>query len=753
MRRAVWSPALLSFLLVATLLPPALQSVTGGSSGRCPANAQRECTACGFGPAQFACGAATPADEDQADLVVADFEDDTYGEWKATGEAFGPGPARGALPGQMPVSGFEGQGLVNSFFNGDGATGTLRSPEFKIKRRYLNFLIGGGHHPGETCVNLLIDGKPVRTATGNNDKPGGSERLDWLTWNVSEFDGQLATIEIVDRHSGGWGHINVDQVVQSQSRRQAEPARRIVVIEKPYLLLPVKTGAPVRHVKFVIDDRTVREFEIELADGASDFRTFSDLSGFVGKTLSIEVDALPADSKALSAIAQSATVDPEQTLYGETIRPQFHFTSRRGWLNDPNGLVYSRGEYHLFYQHNPFGWNWGNMHWGHAVSRDLVHWNEQPIAIYPKAFGDWAFSGSAVIDHRNSAGFQRGTQPALVAAYTSTGRGECLSYSSDGGRTWIDYEANPVVKHVGRDPKLLWHEPTQRWVMAVYDESEGKQWIAFYSSPDLKSWDFTSRIEGYFECPDLFELKVGTGPASVSKWVLYAADGQYALGQFDGRTFAPETKGKHKLWYGNFYAAQTYSDAPDGRRIQIGWGNGITFPGMPFNQQMTIPCELTLGETPDGIRMFANPVAELEQLRADRGHRLSGRQVSVDKPLKQDGMGELLDLEIAATTASAEVMQIAIRGIAVKYDFVNQELSCRNVTAPLPARGAKDRTVVLRALVDRGSLELFGNEGRVALSIAAIPDPMDQSIAVSTPEGAMTVETLRVSKLQSAWSR
>ena len=192
--------------------------------------------------------------------------------------------------------------------------------------------------------------------------------------------------------------------------------------------------------------------------------------------------------------------------------------------------------------------------------------------------------------------WHRGSPP-LVVAFTSTGRGECIAYSNDRGRTWTEYAGNPVVRHAGRDPRLLWHEPTKRWVMAVYDETGGARSIAFHSSPDLKTWRFESRIDGFFECPELFELPVDGDCPARRLWVLYAADGEYRLGQFDGQRFAPET-GKLRVWYGNFYASQTFSDAPDGRRIQIGWANGIAFPGEPFNQQMTVPCELTLRPTP-----------------------------------------------------------------------------------------------------------------------------------------------------------
>ncbi len=473
------------------------------------------------------------AAEDREDRLIADFEGDDYGGWTVTGSAFGNAPARGTLPGQMPVSGFEGRGLVNSFHGGDASTGTLTSPPFVIERPFLNFLIGGGAHPGETCLNLLVEGKVVRTATGPNDRPGGSERLDWASWDVAEFVGQTATIQIVDQQTGGWGHINVDQIVQSDQNRGTAPAHRELVVEKRYLHLPVEKEAPLRRMRLVVGDQTIREFDIRLAEGPPEFWVFSDLTPFQGKPLRIET-TLPAESSILSAITLDDEVPGADRMYREAHRPQFHFTSRRGWLNDPNGLLWHDGEYHLFYQHNPYGWDWGNMHWGHAVSPDLVHWTEQPIALYPKKYGDWCFSGSGVVDHRNTSGFGKGDEPPLVVAFTSTGRGECIAYSNDRGRTWTEYEANPVVQHRGRDPRLLWHEPTKRWIMAVYDETDDARAIAFYSSTDLKTWTFESRIDGFYECPDLFELPITENPDE-TRWVLYGADGLYQLGQFDGQ--------------------------------------------------------------------------------------------------------------------------------------------------------------------------------------------------------------------------
>ena len=288
--------------------------------------------------------------------------------------------------------------------------------------------------------------------------------------------------------------------------RAAGIAHREMPIEHRYLHLPVRTGAVKKQMKLSVDGRTIREFEIELAEKEPEFWVFVDLDGFRGKTLRIEVEPPGTDSHALDAIKQADDIPDSQHVYHEANRPQFHFTSRRGWLNDPNGLVWQAGVYHLFYQHNPFGWSWGNMHWGHAESTDLVHWQERPTALYPRQFGDWCFSGSAVVDAHNTGGFQTGSQPPIVVAFTSTGRGECIAFSNDRGKTWQEYEGNPVVKHAGRDPKLVWHEPSRRWIMAVYDEAGGRQGIAFHTSPDLKQWTFGSKIDGFFECPDLFEL-------------------------------------------------------------------------------------------------------------------------------------------------------------------------------------------------------------------------------------------------------
>ncbi|MFP4055585.1 MAG: GH32 C-terminal domain-containing protein [Candidatus Brocadiia bacterium] len=692
-----------------------------------------------------------PAARAAEDILIADFEGEDYGQWKAAGEAFGPGPAKGTLPNQMRVSGYKGERLVNTFYKGDGTTGTLTSPPFTIRRGHINFLIGGGGYEGTTCMNLLVDGRIVRTATGPNTRPGGSERLRWYSWDVGELKGRQAVLQIVDRRRGGWGHINVDHIVQSDTRRMTveRPATREMRIEKAYLHLPVKNGAEKRRMKVTVGDRVVDEFDIELADAQPDFWVFLHVEPYKGQTLKIAVGRLPEDSQGLEAVRQAERVPGAETLYREKYRPQFHFTSRRGWNNDPNGLVWYDGEYHLFYQHNPYGRRWGNMHWGHAVSRDLVHWTELPVAIYPHRYGDWVFSGSAVVDERDTGGWQAGEEKVIVAAYTSTGRGEAMAYSNDRGRTFTDYEGNPVVEHRGRDPKVIWYPPGGHWAMAVYDQRGGSKGIAFYTSPDLKAWTFRSRIDGYFECPEIFQLPVD-GDAEKARWVVYAADGAYAVGSFDGKTFSPDHEGKHRFNRGNcFYASQTFNHIPpsDGRRIQIAWGRGSGHPSMPFNQMMNFPVELSLRTTEAGVRMFAEPVQEIELLHKKK-HAWTDLALG-EGPNPLAGIeGDLFHIVAELEPGDADEVALVVRSVPVVYAAKPRRLSCKGCRATLQPR---DGAIRLEVLVDRTSIEIFGNRGRVYMPVRVIPPDDARGLALAAKGGRARATSLTVYELRSAW--
>ncbi|HEY2587554.1 MAG TPA: glycoside hydrolase family 32 protein [Tepidisphaeraceae bacterium] len=532
----------------------------------------------------------------------------------------------------------------------------------------------------------------------------------------------------------------------NNSQGVAKDASRQIQLDKRYLNFPVKTGAARRHLAVIVDGQVVREFDIELADAAPDFWVFLDVSRWNGKTATLRVDRLPERSGALGGIETGDSIKGSEDLYHERLRPQFHFSTRRGWINDPNGLVFYKREYHLFYQLNPYGWGDAQKHWGHAVSPDLVHWTELPIALYPHRYGDDCWSGSAVVDEANTSGFKTGDDAPLVAAFTSTGRGECIVYSNDRGRTWTEFAGNPVVRHRGRDPRLLRYAPGKHWVMALYDEVGRTRNIAFYTSPDLKQWTFASRIEGFFECPDLFELPVDGNPND-RKWVLTAASSEYRVGQFDGRQFTPQTPKLPGQRGDAMYAAQTFSDIPaaDGRRIQIGWGR-CTTPGMPFNQMMTFPCELTLHRTPDGPRMFWQPVREVESLHGKKFVWHAQPLKKEENPLAKVG-GELLDIAAEIEPDSAREIRFQIRGHDVRYDNQSHELICGSKRAPLPLI---DGHISLRFLVDRTSIEVFGNGGAVYMPMAHISEGSNSPLEL-TSDGEATLRSMTVYELRSAW--
>ncbi len=684
----------------------------------------------------------------QDDLLIADFEGPDYGRWTVEGEAFGPGPAAGTLDRQMNVSGYRGKQLVNSFFRGDGTTGTLTSPPFKIERKLINFLIGGGGYENETYICLLVDGKAVRTATGPNTAPGGSEALQWQSWDVSDLAGKTAVIKIVDARTGGWGHINVDHIVQSNRAMTLPPEKlqNTILLEKQFLNLPVKNGAAKRRLELLVDGEAVRAFDIELAPDEPDWWAPMEIAIFRGKQAVLKVDAMEPGSGGLNIVDQTNQIKGHETLYDEALRPQFHFSQQRGWNNDPNGMVFYDGEYHLFFQHNPYGWGWANMHWGHAVSRDMVHWKQLPEALSP-----WTqavahcFSGSGTIDEANTAGFQTGKEKVMIAAFTDTGCGEAIAYSNDRGRTFTYYEGNPVVEHKGRDPKVFWYRPGGHWVMAVYDEDgsgdKTERRIAFYTSPNLKEWELQSKLDGFYECPEIFELPIDRDPAD-TRWVVFAADAMYVIGRFDGKTFTPEHEGKHQVHWGRYYASQTFDRTPDGRRIQIGWGR-IDMEGMPFNQMMTFPCELTLRTTADGVRMFARPIREIELLHESR-RDVKHVVARPEKPVAVPTSGRLFDIRAELTFGDAKRFGLKIGDRAVVYDVAASTLD----DMPLAPVEGKIR---LQILIDRPSIEICGNDGRVMKTDSFRSQGPIESIQVFSEEGSVAVDSLDVYELNSAW--
>ena len=450
------------------------------------------------------------------------------------------------------------------------------------------------------------------------------------------------------------------------------------------------------------------------------------------------------------AAAEDVVVDK---LYNETYRPQFHFSPKKNWTNDPNGLVFYKGEYHLFFQHNPTGINWGNMHWGHAISPDLVHWEELPIAIEPDEHGP-VFSGSAVVDWNNTSGLKSGDEKVLAAFYTGAGEPsvQCLAYSNDRGRTWRKYPGNPVVKNLepgNRDPKVVWHAPSSKWVMALYLKDND---FAFFSSSNLKDWTQLGAITvpGSAECPDLFELPVD-GDAKNTKWIFLGGDGNYLIGAFDGKAFHKEVEKQRGDWGKNFYATQTYSDIPadDGRRIQIAWMNGGKYPEMPFNQQMTFPCELTLRTFPEGVRMCRQPVKEIAGIH-DKTHEWHDVPLAPDTDPLAGVTGDLFDIRAEIEPGAASELGFIVRGEPVKYDAAKKELSCLGAAAALTPDGDK---IKVQILVDRTSIEIYGNDGKISMSSCFLPKPSDKSLTAYAKGGAARIVSLTVFELRSTWPK
>lgn len=445
--------------------------------------------------------------------------------------------------------------------------------------------------------------------------------------------------------------------------------------------------------------------------------------------------------------------------YREVYRPQFHFTARRHWINDPNGLVYDNGEYHLYFQYMSPSRPGAYKDWGHAVSRDLVHWTQLPTALspHPRLGGCW--SGSAVNDSSNTSGLGRAGKAPIVAAVTlggTPGQGpfctQNLAYSLDGGRTFAWYEHNPVIGHIvgdNRDPKVSWFGPGKVWVMAFYLDGQD---FALHSSPDLKHWTRLPdvKVPGSSECPDFFELPVDGSPTN-TRWVFWTANGRYWVGRFDGREFHHEGALQQADFGGNFYAAQTFSDIPreDGRRIQVAWMAGGSYPGMPFTQQLSFPCTLTLRSTPEGPRLYREPVREISALR-EKEYRWRDLVIQPGDNLLSDIRGDLFEIEAEIDPLGASKVGFDVRGHQVTYDVKQARLVALEHAAPLPTEQGRIR---LRILVDRTSLEVFGNKGLLSMNSCFLPAPDNQRLAVQCVGGPAKIVTLRVYRLSSAWNR
>ncbi|TLX78207.1 glycoside hydrolase family 32 protein [Labilibacter sediminis] len=442
--------------------------------------------------------------------------------------------------------------------------------------------------------------------------------------------------------------------------------------------------------------------------------------------------------------------------YDHSYRDQFHASSRHGWLNDPNGMVYHNGVYHLYYQYNPVGTNWGNMHWGHWTSKDMIHWEEHPIALHQNHVKDMKFSGGGFVDHNNTSGLG---ENALFVAYTSTGRGECLGYSKDGGMTFTELKGKPVVKHRGRDPKIIWYEPEKKWVMTVLDYSENEITLntppaeghekhpqhknsnmplvnmAFYESKDLHTWTRTGSFTdaqrlAVYECPELFELSV-VGKPDEKHWIVYGVHNQMFIGEFDGKTFHKKY-GPEPYVHQIFRAAQIFSDTPDGRRIQIGWINYPRwvkeYPDMITSQSMSLPQELTLHQTNDGLKVFRWPVEETKQLRSVI--LAEGKNLSITEANKL--------LQVCGNKETEVLIEFENSG--------TKELMINGIQADFKGRSA-------RIFTDRNFNEVFADQGaffRVNTRKEETLKDTETKVNSATEE---IVKSLVIYQLKSIWQK
>ncbi len=459
-------------------------------------------------------------------------------------------------------------------------------------------------------------------------------------------------------------------------------------------------------------------------------------------------------------ICLSVITSKAQNYYNEPYRGQIHFSPPQGWLNDPAGLAYYNGEYHFFYQYNPHATRWGLKHWGHAVSKNLLHWENLDIALYPNEFGA-RWTGSSIIDSTNVTGLSKNGKHPMLMFYTSrpaeaTKRSQRLAYTYD-GRTFHEYPYDivPYYAKGNRDPHIIWHTPTKKWVMVLYINGPGSHRVDFLTSTNLLKWEKVSSIIGeqpakenhLFECNDFFELAIDGNPKN-KKWVLTGANGMYDIGTFDGKTFKQEYKKLHGIAGASLYAGKTYNYEPKGRRIDISWWKTNThLAGMPFTQSMTLPAELKLINTPNGPRLTRTPIKEIEQLRSTtKNFGALTLNKNTKNPLAAINH-ELLEIRATAKLEKSANLKFDIRGVEISYDAATEILKVDTLEMEAP-RFNKDLDLII--YTDRIGIEIFANNGLYYVPFAKNMDPKNNKISVSTNE-KITFSNLDVYTLKRVW--
>ena len=558
--------------------------------------------------------------------------------------------------------------------------------------------------------------------------------------------------------------------------------QNIVSVEEAmrYLLLPVQDDAPEAKLCVVENNRQATVIiNVRLARERVDYYVPLDLEAFVGRNVKIDVQGMPQGSLCWEKMSLSDTFDTANT---EKFRPAYHHTPAYGWMNDPNGMFYKDGVYHLYFQHNPYGSTWGNMNWGHSYSTDLVHWTYAGDAITPDAWGT-VFSGSAVVDKDNSAGFGRN---AIVAFYTSAkptpwgdAQMQSIAYSTDDGKTFEKYPGNPVITSTEkdfRDPHVFRHEATGRWIMILAAGQE----MRIYSSANLKDWTYESSFgkeygshAGVWECPDLFELPVeGT---SEKKWVLVCninpggpfggSATQYFTGTFDGHKFTCDTKPEVTKWmdYGkDHYAAVSFDNAPDGRRVMIAWMSNWQYanqvPTVQFRSANAIARDVYLFRDKGVDYVGSRPVAEMTALRGNAvvSKKATLGELSVKKMFKTPSGAYEIDLAMAPQDgATVKLMLSNQKGeyVTVVYDgnmgtlsFDRRQGGDNKFSELFPAvttAPVHGKLTSLRVFVDKSSVEVFGNDGRAVMTNLVFPSEPYNSLTLGSDKKT-AVSSLKV---------